>query len=126
MLGGFVVFKVAGALRIDWIGEGVLNAAAAMWLLSLRPSEGGAFDSTRFCAKLQALRPALRDSIEYLDTSADNSSLVAQSECAVKRRSIHSGVIPTRGTGPFQPEATGAAAEATKPLKHFGVTGHFW
>jgi hypothetical protein len=37
MLGGFVVFKVAGALRIDWIGKGVLNAAAAIWLFSLSP-----------------------------------------------------------------------------------------
>jgi len=37
MLGGFVVFKVAGALRLDWIGKGVLNATAAIWLLSLWP-----------------------------------------------------------------------------------------
>ncbi len=28
MLGGFVVFKVGGALRMDWIGKAVLNAAA--------------------------------------------------------------------------------------------------
>jgi hypothetical protein len=40
MLGGFVVFKVAGALRIDWIGKGVLNAAAAIWLFSLWPLGG--------------------------------------------------------------------------------------
>ena len=40
MLGGFVVFKVAGALRIDWIGKGVLNAAAAIWLFSLWPLKG--------------------------------------------------------------------------------------
>jgi hypothetical protein len=35
MLGGFVVFKVGGALRIDWIGKAVLNAAAIVWLVSL-------------------------------------------------------------------------------------------
>jgi len=53
MLGGFVVFKVAGALRIDWIGKGILNAAAAIWLFSLWPLGGrrGALDSTRLGAK---------------------------------------------------------------------------
>jgi hypothetical protein len=35
ILGGFVVFKAGGALRIDWIGKAVLNAAAIVWLLSL-------------------------------------------------------------------------------------------
>ena len=34
MLGGFVVFKVGGALRIDWIGKAVLNGTAIVWLLS--------------------------------------------------------------------------------------------
>jgi hypothetical protein len=33
MLGGFVVFKVGGALRIDWIGKAVLNVAAILWLV---------------------------------------------------------------------------------------------
>lgn len=33
MLGGFVVFKVGGALRIDWIGKAVMNVAALAWLL---------------------------------------------------------------------------------------------
>jgi hypothetical protein len=32
MLGGFVVFKVGGALRMDWIGKAVLNVAALVWL----------------------------------------------------------------------------------------------
>jgi len=36
MLGGFVVFKVGGALRTDWIGKAVMNAAAVAWLLSVR------------------------------------------------------------------------------------------
>jgi hypothetical protein len=36
MLGGFVVFKVGGAQRIDWIFKAILNAAAVVWLLSLR------------------------------------------------------------------------------------------
>jgi hypothetical protein len=40
MLGGFVVFGVSGALRMDWIGKGVLNAAAAIWLFSLWPLGG--------------------------------------------------------------------------------------
>jgi hypothetical protein len=35
MLGGFVVFKIGGALRIDWIGKAVLNAAAAAWLFAV-------------------------------------------------------------------------------------------
>ena len=35
MIGGFVVFKVGGALRIDWIGKAVLNATAVAWLISL-------------------------------------------------------------------------------------------
>lgn len=35
MLGGFIVFKVGGALRIDWIGKAVLNVIAALWLLSV-------------------------------------------------------------------------------------------
>ena len=34
MLGGFVVFKVGGALGIDWIGKAVLNGTAIVWLLS--------------------------------------------------------------------------------------------
>lgn len=34
MLGGFVVFKVTGALRMDWIGKAVLNAAALAWLIA--------------------------------------------------------------------------------------------
>ncbi len=35
MLGGLVVFNVAGALRIDWIGKIVLNVAALAWLIWL-------------------------------------------------------------------------------------------
>jgi hypothetical protein len=35
MLGGFVVFKIGGALRIDWIGKVVLNAAAVAWLFTV-------------------------------------------------------------------------------------------
>jgi hypothetical protein len=35
MLGGFVVFKVGGALRIDWIGKTILNLIAIVWLVSL-------------------------------------------------------------------------------------------
>jgi hypothetical protein len=35
MLGGFVVFKVGGALRMDWIGKAVMNFAAFAWLLSV-------------------------------------------------------------------------------------------
>lgn len=34
MLGGFGVFAVGGALRIDWIGKTVLNLAAVAWLIS--------------------------------------------------------------------------------------------
>jgi hypothetical protein len=34
MLGGFVVFKVGGAVRIDWIGKIVLNIAALTWLVA--------------------------------------------------------------------------------------------
>jgi hypothetical protein len=35
MLGGFVVFKFGGAVRVDWIGKTILNAAAVPWLVSL-------------------------------------------------------------------------------------------
>lgn len=35
MLGGFVVFEVGGALRIDWIGKAILNAAAVVWLMAV-------------------------------------------------------------------------------------------
>lgn len=35
MLGGFVVFKIGGALRVDWIGKTVLDVAALVWLLSV-------------------------------------------------------------------------------------------
>jgi hypothetical protein len=35
MIGGFAVFKVGGALRIDWIGKAVLNAATLVWLIVL-------------------------------------------------------------------------------------------
>ena len=35
MLGGFVMFRVGGALRIDWIGKAVLNAAALIWLIAV-------------------------------------------------------------------------------------------
>jgi hypothetical protein len=31
-LGGFVVFWVGGALRMDWIGKAVFDAAALAWL----------------------------------------------------------------------------------------------
>jgi hypothetical protein len=41
MLGGFVVFKVGGALRIDWIGKAVLNVAAVAWLVAVGRSLGG-------------------------------------------------------------------------------------
>jgi hypothetical protein len=43
MLSGFVVFKVGGALRIDWIGKIVLNVTAVAWLLSrcVKPSSAG-------------------------------------------------------------------------------------
>lgn len=40
MLGGFIVFKVGGALRIDWIGKIILNAGAVAWLLSVRRKAG--------------------------------------------------------------------------------------
>ncbi len=33
MLGGFAVFKVGGALRMDWIGKAVLNVAGLAWLI---------------------------------------------------------------------------------------------
>jgi hypothetical protein len=36
MIGGFIVFKAGGALRVDWIGKAVLNAAAVAGLLWLR------------------------------------------------------------------------------------------
>ena len=32
-VGGFVVFKVGGALRIDWIGKAVFDLAAIVWLV---------------------------------------------------------------------------------------------
>ncbi len=35
MLGGFVVFRIGGALRIDWIGKTVLNVAAIAWLAAV-------------------------------------------------------------------------------------------
>jgi hypothetical protein len=35
MLGGFAVFKVGGALRIDWIGKAILNVAAVAWLIMI-------------------------------------------------------------------------------------------
>lgn len=35
MLGGFVVFAVGGALRIDWMGKPVLDSIAVAWLISL-------------------------------------------------------------------------------------------
>ena len=38
MLGGFVVFKIGGALRIDWIGKAVLDVAATAWLISIWPT----------------------------------------------------------------------------------------
>lgn len=41
MLGGFVVFKVGGALRLDWIGKAVLNVAAVAWLVAVGRSLGG-------------------------------------------------------------------------------------
>ncbi len=34
-LGGFVLFKVSGALPIDWIGKSILNAAFMAWLVLL-------------------------------------------------------------------------------------------
>jgi hypothetical protein len=41
MIGGFAVFQVGGALRIDWIGKAVLNAAAILWLLRVRSKVTG-------------------------------------------------------------------------------------
>lgn len=35
-LGGFVTFKVGGALRMDWIGKAVFDFAAIAWLLRIR------------------------------------------------------------------------------------------
>ncbi|HEY1948512.1 MAG TPA: hypothetical protein VGG97_15995 [Bryobacteraceae bacterium] len=35
MLAGFWVFKIGGALRIDWIGKSIMNAAALVWLLAV-------------------------------------------------------------------------------------------
>lgn len=32
VLGGFVLFKVGGALRIDWIGKTIFDVAAILWL----------------------------------------------------------------------------------------------
>ncbi len=40
MLGGFVVFKVGGALRIDWIGKTLLNVAAVAWLVAVGQGVG--------------------------------------------------------------------------------------
>lgn len=34
MAGGFAVFASSGALRLDWMGKAVLNAAAAAWLIA--------------------------------------------------------------------------------------------
>ena len=36
-LGGFLVFKVGGALRIDWIGKTICNTAAILWLIAMHP-----------------------------------------------------------------------------------------
>lgn len=36
MLGGFAVFSAGGALRVDWIGKAILNAAAVGWLISVK------------------------------------------------------------------------------------------
>lgn len=35
MVGGFVIFWLTGARRVDWIGKLVLNAAATIWLISI-------------------------------------------------------------------------------------------
>jgi hypothetical protein len=35
MLGGFFVFKIGGALTVDWIGKAVLNVAATIWLIAI-------------------------------------------------------------------------------------------
>ncbi|HLJ51050.1 MAG TPA: hypothetical protein VKU01_33815 [Bryobacteraceae bacterium] len=35
MLSGFVMFRVLGAIPVDWIGKAVLNIAAAVWLARL-------------------------------------------------------------------------------------------
>jgi hypothetical protein len=59
MLGGFVVFKVAGALRIDWIGKSVLNAAATMWLFSLLPLGGRRTRHKQELCEVVGVRPAL-------------------------------------------------------------------
>jgi hypothetical protein len=49
MLGGFVVFKVGGALRIDWIGKALLNAAAVAWLIMIgRTAIGRTISATQF------------------------------------------------------------------------------
>ena len=40
-LGGVLVFKVAGALRIDWIGKTIFNTAAILWLIALGPRLAG-------------------------------------------------------------------------------------
>ena len=32
-IGGFVMFRISGALRIDWIGKAILDAAAIVWLI---------------------------------------------------------------------------------------------
>jgi len=41
MLGGFAVFKVGGALRIDWIGKAILNVAAVAWLITIGRTVAG-------------------------------------------------------------------------------------
>jgi hypothetical protein len=35
MLGGFLVFRIGGALRIDWIGKAILNVGAMAWLIAV-------------------------------------------------------------------------------------------
>ena len=42
VIGGFVVFRVGGALRIDWIGKAVFDAAAILWLASIGRKLGSA------------------------------------------------------------------------------------
>ena len=41
MLGGFAVFQLGGALRIDWIGKAILNAAAVAWLIMVGRTMAG-------------------------------------------------------------------------------------
>lgn len=35
ILGGFIMFKIGGALRIDWVGKTILDLAAIAWLLTV-------------------------------------------------------------------------------------------